>query len=119
MDRKVATVIGAGLASIAAFLVYSWQDDEPKLKKDSYKMKGVRDRKKTGHLMVNENGEENEISSISEDESDGDSEDESEEEEKEEEDEEDEDEEEDEADEEDEEEEDEPKIKKRSFKKKK
>ena len=112
MDRKVATVIGAGLASIAAFLVYSWQDDEPKLKSDSYKMKGVRDRKKTGHLMANENGEENEVSSISEDESDDDSEDESEEEE----DEEDEDEEEDE---EDEEEEDEPKTKKRSSKKKK
>tara|TARA_Y200000002_G_scaffold366909_1_gene358401 strand:+ start:15561 stop:15905 length:345 start_codon:yes stop_codon:yes gene_type:complete len=114
MDRKVATVIGAGIASIAAFLVYSWQDDEPKLKKDSYKMKGVRDRKKTGHLMARENDDdENEISSISEDESDDDSEDESEEEEKEEEDEE------DEADEEDEEEEDEPKTKKRSSKKKK
>jgi hypothetical protein len=110
MDRKVATVIGAGLASIAAFLVYSWQDDEPKLKKDSYKMKGVRDRKKTGHLMARENDDdENEISSISEDESDDDSEDESEEEE----------EEEDEEDEEDEDDEDKPPTKKRSSKNKK
>ena len=110
MDRKVATVIGAGLASIAAFLVYNWQDDEPKLKKDSYKMKGVRDRKKTGHLMARENDDdENEISSISEDESDDDSEDESEEEE----------EEEDEEDEEDEDDEDKPPTKKRSSKNKK
>lgn len=113
MDRKVATVLGAGLASIVAFLVYNSQDNEPQLKKSSYKMKGVRNKKKTKHLMANEDGDE--ISSVSEDESEDEEEDEDEDEEEEDE----EEDEEDDDEEEDEEEEDEnPPTKKRGSKKK-
>ena len=116
MDRKVATVLGAGLASIVAFLVYNSQDDEPKLKKSSYKMKGVRNKKKTKHLMANENGDE--ISSVTEDESEDEEEDEDEEEEEDEEEDEEDDNEDDDEEEDEEEEDENPPTKKRGAKKK-